>query len=85
MKTLSGDPVRTGQLNLDGGSLEARLEATWVSGPRIDYFYTLGLAHFYMDECEEAYPLFNAALQIDPEDENALQGIRLCQQAEGGS
>jgi tetratricopeptide (TPR) repeat protein len=85
LRTLSGDPVLTGQLSLNGGSLEAQFEATWVSGPRIDYFYTLGLAHFYMDECEKAYPLFNAALKINPEDENALQGIRLCQQAEADS
>ncbi|MGD2179273.1 MAG: tetratricopeptide repeat protein [Anaerolineae bacterium] len=82
VKTLSGAPIGTGQLNLDGGSLEARFEATWVYGPRIDYFYTLGLAYFYMDECEKAYLLFNAALQIDPDDENASQGIRLCQEAE---
>ena len=85
VRTLSGAPVHTGQLSLDGGSLEARFEASWVSGPRIDYFYTLGLAYFYLDECEKAYPLFDAALQIDPEDENAVQGIRLCQQAEANS
>ncbi|MGD8998720.1 MAG: tetratricopeptide repeat protein [Anaerolineae bacterium] len=85
VKTLSGDPIWTGHLSLGSGSLEAQFEATWVSGPRIDYFYTLGLAHFYLDECEKAYPLFNAALQIDPEDENALQGIKLCQQAEADS
>jgi tetratricopeptide (TPR) repeat protein len=82
LKSLSGAPVATGPLAVESGSLEAQFEATWVSGPRIDYFYTLGLAYFYLDECEKAYPLFNAALQIDPDDENALQGIRLCQQAE---
>lgn len=80
---LSGDPVNTGQLSPDGGDLEATFEADQVEGPRIDYFYTLGLAHFYLDECEKAYPLFEAALQINPEAENALQGIRLCKQAEG--
>jgi hypothetical protein len=82
VETLSGDPVTTGPLTVEDGSLEAGFEAAWVYGPRIDYFYTLGLAHFYMDECEKAYPLFDAALQIDPGDENGLQGIRLCQQAE---
>ena len=85
VNTLSGEPVTTGALNLDDGSAEAGFEATWVSGPRIDYFYTLGLAHFYMAECDKAYPLFDAALEIDPEDENALQGIRLCQHSEEGS
>lgn len=76
--TLSGDPLNTGQLSLENRGLEATFDATWVQGPRVDYLYTLGLAHFYMDECEKAYPLFEAALQIDPEAQNALQGIRLC-------
>lgn len=82
VKTLSGDPLNTAQLSPSSGDLEASFEAAWVQGPRIDYFYTLGLAHFYLAECEKAYPLFEAALQIDPEAENALQGIRLCEQAE---
>jgi tetratricopeptide (TPR) repeat protein len=82
VKSLSGDPIATGPLGVQAGGLEGQFQATWVSGPRIDYFYTLGLAYFYLDECEKAYPLFDAALQIDPNDENALQGIRLCQEAE---
>lgn len=82
VRTPSANPLNTGQLNPSSGDLEASFEATWVQGPRIDYFYTLGLAHFYLAECEKAYPLFEAALQIDPEAENALQGIRLCKQAE---
>lgn len=82
VQTLSGDPLNTGQLSLNSGDLEGSFEATWVLGPRIDYFYTLGLAHFYLAECEKAYPLFRAALQINPEAENALQGIRLCDQAQ---
>jgi hypothetical protein len=36
-----------------------------------------------MAQCERAYPLFDAALQIDPNDANAQEGIRLCRQAEG--
>lgn len=80
---LSGDPLGTGPLppNING-SVEIELEATWIEGPPIEYFYTLGLAHFYMAECEKSYPLFDAALQIDPEEINALEGIRLCQEAE---
>jgi tetratricopeptide (TPR) repeat protein len=83
VNVLSGDPVGTGPLrpNTDG-SLQVELEATWVEGPPIEYFYTLGLAHFYMAECEKSYALFDAALQIDPEEVNALEGIRLCQEAE---
>jgi tetratricopeptide (TPR) repeat protein len=80
---LSGDPLGTGPLrqSMDGG-VNAELEAAWVEGPPIEYFYTLGLAYFYMAECEKSYALFDAALQIDPEEVNALEGIRLCQEAE---
>lgn len=83
VNTLSGDPLSAGPLKVGtDGSVEAELEAAWVEGPRIEYFYTLGLAHFYMAECEESYPLFEAALQIDPEEQNALKGIQLCREAE---
>jgi tetratricopeptide (TPR) repeat protein len=83
VNALSGDPLSTGPLSVKAdGSLEADFETGWVEGPRIEYFYTLGLCHFYMAECEKSYPLFDAALQIDPEDYSALEGIRLCQEAE---
>lgn len=83
VEALSGDPLSTGPLNLKGdGSLEAQSEATWVDGPPIEHFYILGLAYFYMAECEKSYPLFDAALQIDPEETNALEGIRLCREHE---
>jgi len=81
--TLNGDLLSSGSLALGSdGSLEAEFETGWVDGPRIEYFYTLGLAYFYKDECEKSYPLFYAALQIDPADYSALEGIRLCQEAE---
>jgi tetratricopeptide (TPR) repeat protein len=82
VSTLSGDPLNTGHLNLEDGELEAAFDSSRVSGPRIDYFYTLGLAHYFLDQCDKAYPLFEAALQIDPEDPNALKGVQLCNQAE---
>ena len=83
VNTLSGYPLGTGPLHrrIDG-SIEAELEAAWVQGPAIDYFYTLGLAYFYLAECDKAYPLFDAALQIDPEETNTLEGIRLCRIAD---
>ncbi len=83
VNALSGEPLSTGPLSTKSdGSVKAELEATWVEGPRIEHFYTLGLAYFYMADCEKSYPLFNAALQIDPQETNALEGIRLCQEAE---
>jgi hypothetical protein len=57
-------------------------EIKWVAGSPIEYYYTLGLAYFYLADCEKAYPLFDAALQINPEEANALEGIRLCRAAE---
>ncbi|MEE8389924.1 MAG: tetratricopeptide repeat protein [Anaerolineae bacterium] len=82
--TLSGNPLNTGPLfRRADGSVEVDLEATWVAGPAIDYLYTLGLAYFYKAECDRAYPLFDAALEIDSEEANALEGIRLCREAEG--
>jgi hypothetical protein len=83
VNTLTGDPLSAGLLRVQSdGRVEAQLETGWVEGPRIEYFYTLGLAYFYMAECEKSYPLFNAALQIDPQETNALEGTRLCQEAE---
>ncbi len=85
VNALSGDPLSTGSLRLQAdGSVEVELEAAWVEGPPVDYFYTLGLAYFYMAECDKSYPLFAAALQMYPEEPNALEGIRLCQEAEAG-
>ena len=83
VNALSGDPLSSGPLRVQSdGRVEAQFETGWVEGPRIEYFYTLGLAYFYMAQCEKSYPLFNAALQIDPQEVNALEGIRLCQEAE---
>jgi tetratricopeptide (TPR) repeat protein len=83
VNALSGDPLGTGSLQLEtDGSVAVELEAEWVEGPAIDYLYTLGLAYFYMAECEKSYPLFDAVLQMSPGEPNALEGIRLCQEAE---
>jgi len=83
LRTLSGQPFSTGPLPLNADrTISVTLEATPVSGPAIEYYYTLGLAYFYLGECDKAYPLFDAALQINPEESNALEGIRLCQQFE---
>ncbi|MGD1996307.1 MAG: tetratricopeptide repeat protein [Anaerolineae bacterium] len=86
LDALNGLPLSTGPLTVEtDGELEVQLTAEPVqgpSGPRIEHFYTLGLCYFYMDQCERAYPLFEAALEMSPEEENAVEGIRLCQEAE---
>ncbi len=83
LDALNGYPFGTGPLRVGAdGRLQAEWKAEPVHGPRIEHYYTLGLCYFYMAQCERAYPLFNAALQMDPEETNALEGIRLCQEAE---
>lgn len=83
LETLAGLPFGTGPLPVEAdGDLEVQMTAEPVRGPRIEHLYTLGLCYFYMARCEEAYPLFEAALEINPEEENALEGIQLCQEAE---
>jgi tetratricopeptide (TPR) repeat protein len=80
---LDGDPLGSGLLILNAdGSLKMQLETGWVDGPRIEHFYILGLAYYYEGDCTKSYPLFYAALEIAPEDYSALEGIRLCQEAE---
>jgi len=83
LEGLNGLPINTGPLEVGaGGDLQTQLTAEPVRGPRIEHLYTLGLCYFYMAQCERAYPLFEAALQIDPEEVNALEGLRLCHEAE---
>jgi superkiller protein 3 len=64
------------------GAEEALSKAVELGYDRIETFYTLGLVLYYLARCEEAMPFFNQALAIDPEDSNALEGIRLCLEAE---
>jgi tetratricopeptide (TPR) repeat protein len=79
LKTLTGGQLSTGPLTVRaGGRVQAELETGLVEACPLEYYYTLGLAYFYVDQCDKAYPLFNAALQIDPEEPNATEGIRLC-------
>jgi tetratricopeptide (TPR) repeat protein len=83
LRTVPGDPLGTGPLWVRAdGSVIAELETGSVEAVPIDYYYTLGLAYYYLDECDKAYPLFDAALEIDPEEPNSLEGIRLCQISE---
>ena len=79
LNALDGEPLSTGVLDVrNNGSVSLQLAADWVEGPPIDYLYTHGLCFFYMNQCEEAYPLFYAALMIDPDEYNAWEGINLC-------
>jgi superkiller protein 3 len=83
LKTLSGSPVTTEPLRVRfDGTCHAEGELTYVDAAPIEYYYTLGLAYYYLDQCDKSYSLFDVAIEIDPEDPNAIEGIRLCQVAE---
>jgi tetratricopeptide (TPR) repeat protein len=66
-------PTPEGQVSFTG-------ETGRVAGPPIEYYYTLGLAHYLLDECNQALPYIRIALRIDPEDTTALRALELCQQ-----
>jgi tetratricopeptide (TPR) repeat protein len=57
---------------------DALQKAIDLGSSRIEYYYTLGLAYFYLDKCNLAMPLFQKALAIDPNEQNAHSGINLC-------
>jgi tetratricopeptide (TPR) repeat protein len=84
VRTLDDLPFRTDPIDLErDGSLETAFQVEPIGGPRAEHLYTLGLCYYYMARCELAYPLFDAALLVYPENEIALEGIRLCQESEG--
>ncbi len=64
-------PLADGSLSLDGTTGAVRRAP-------IEYYYTLALCHYFLDQCSEALPYIEIALRIDPEDANALQTRRLC-------
>jgi tetratricopeptide (TPR) repeat protein len=79
--TLSGPPLNTGPLRVNtGGTISSEDTTGYVAGPSIEYFYTLGLAHYYKENCERAIPLFLAALEMNPEEPNALEGLSYCRE-----
>jgi len=51
----------------------------------VEAYYTLGLTNFYLAKCEQSYPLFEKALTLRPDEPNAVEGIRLCREAEAAT
>ncbi len=43
-----------------------------------EYFYELGLAYVYLDDCDNAMIWLEKALEENPESPPALEGIRRC-------
>lgn len=47
----------------------------------VEMAYILGLSQYYLGNCEAARPWFELALSISPQEENALKGLRLCEES----
>jgi tetratricopeptide (TPR) repeat protein len=60
-----------------------RLEFDGMTGPvkaqPIESYYILALSYYYLDDCAKAMPYIDIALSIDPNDENTLKTLELCQ------
>ena len=44
-----------------------------------EYFYELGLAYSYLDDCANGIKWFEKALEVNPDSKPAQDGIRRCQ------
>ena len=78
--TVDGRTVHTDALFPTPGG---RLEYEGVTGPvkaqPIENYYILALSYYFLDECDKALPYIDIALSIDPNDENTLKTLELCQ------
>jgi len=43
-----------------------------------EYFYEIGLAYAFLDECDQAVPWLDRALTANPNSELAQTGINIC-------
>ncbi len=66
-------PAPDGRVSMDD-------ETGAVKGPHIENYYILALAHYLLDECNQAVPYLNVALRINPQYEYALQTLELCRE-----
>jgi tetratricopeptide (TPR) repeat protein len=56
------------------------LEKAIALGVRVEeYYYELGLAYSYLDQCEKAIPWFRQALALNPDSAVAKRGLRACE------
>jgi len=46
----------------------------------VEYFYEIGLSYALIDQCEEAIPWLQKALEIDPNAQPAHEGMKVCGQ-----
>lgn len=78
--TPNGKLIRTEPLfPTSDGRLAVEGTTGAVKGQPIESYYILALSYYFLDECDKAMPYINIALQIDPNDENTLKTLELCQ------
>jgi tetratricopeptide (TPR) repeat protein len=65
------------QLNYES-AIENFLKAFDLGVRNEEYFYELGLAYAYLDDCANAINWLEKALEVNPESAPAMQGIQRC-------
>jgi tetratricopeptide (TPR) repeat protein len=79
LNTPEGDLVRTEPIfPAPDGRVEVSAATGRVKGPSVLMINSYALSHYLMGECEEAMPLIELALRINPGDEQALGTLSLC-------
>lgn len=73
-KTVHTDPL----IPTADGKAEANNTTGAVKGPSIEFYYTLALCHYFLDQCNQATPYIQTALRLAPADPTVLQTQRLC-------
>lgn len=73
-KTVHTDPL----IPTSDGQAEANNTTGAVKGPSLEFYYTLALCHYFLDQCDQATPYIQTALRLAPEDPTVLQTQRLC-------
>ncbi len=60
------------------GAIEQLEKAVSFGYSEAEVFYELGLAHAYLEQCEQAIPWLERALAVEPDSPPALEGMRIC-------
>ncbi len=79
LKTVQQTTVHTGGLTpTSDGRISIEENTGAVKGPPIEHYYTLALSYYFLDQCDQAMPYIQTALQMAPDDANAQQIYNLC-------
>jgi len=45
----------------------------------VEYYYELGLSYVFLNQCDQALPWLDQALELDPDSQPAKEGLKLCE------